>query len=148
MAIVPLPERGQPLDVTYIYALAEALNGVATQVSSASSNYTSIDTTTGAARQTLKTSEARLIGGYLTVVNNTTVVASDEREFGYDFSPNFKYPPIVTVTPVNIGNTPAGQNVSVLLKSVTTSRVEGVVRFGTSGDVSVAVNLIAIGVPN
>jgi len=148
MAIVPLPERGQPLDVTYIYALAEALNGVATQVSSASSNYTSIDTTTGAARQTLKTSESRLIGGYLTVVNNTTVVASDEREFGYDFSPNFKYPPIVTVTPVNIGNTPAGQNVSVLLKSVTTSRVEGVVRFGTSGDVSVAVNLIAIGVPN
>lgn len=148
MAIVPLPERGQPLDVTYIYALAESLNDLATQVTSTSSNYTSIDTSTGAGKQTLKTSESRIIGGYLTVVNNATVVASDEREFGYDFSPSFKYPPIVTVTPVNIGNTPAGQNVTVLLKTVTTSRVEGVVRFGASGDLSVAVNLIAIGVPN
>ncbi len=148
MAIVPLPERGQPLDVSYIYALAESINNVATQISSSSSNYTSIDTTTGAAKQTLKTSEARFVGGYLTVVNNATVVASDEKEFGYDFSPNFKYPPIVTVTPVNIGNTPAGQNVTVLLKTVTTSRIEGVVRFGSSGDLSVAVNIIAIGVPN
>lgn len=148
MAIVPLPERGQPLDVTYIYALAEGINNVATQVSSASSNYTTIDTSTGAGKQTLKTSETRIVGGYLTVVNNTTVVASDEKEFGYDFSPSYKYPPIVTVTPVNIGNTPAGQNVTVLLKNITTSRVEGVVRFGTAGDVSVAVNLIAIGVPN
>lgn len=148
MAIVPLPERGQPLDVTYIYALAESLNNVASQVSSSSSNYTTIDTSTGAGKQTLKTSDVRLVGGYITVANNTTVVASDEREFGYDFSPNFKYPPIVTATPLNIGNTPAGQNVTVLLKTVTTSRVEGVVRFGASGDLSVAVNLIAIGVPN
>lgn len=148
MAIVPLPERGQPLDVTYIYALAESLNTVASQLSSSTSNYTTIDTSTGAGKQTIKTSDARLVGGYITVANNTTVVASDEKEFGYDFSPNFKYPPIVTVTPLNIGNTPAGQNVTVLLKNVTTSRVEGIVRFGASGDLSVAVNLIAIGVPN
>ncbi len=44
MAKVPLPERGQPLDVTYIYQLADALNDVSTQVSSATYNYTTVDT--------------------------------------------------------------------------------------------------------
>jgi hypothetical protein len=34
------------------------------------------------------------------------------------------------------------------LKSVTTSRVEGIVRFGASGDLSLAVHLIIIGIPN
>ena len=28
MAKVPLPERGQPLDVTYLYQLIEAVNSV------------------------------------------------------------------------------------------------------------------------
>lgn len=54
----------------------------------------------------------------------------------------------MTATPVNVGNTPAGKNVSVILKNVTTSRVEGVVRFGSAGDLSLWVNLIIVGVPN
>ena len=44
MAKVPLPERGQPLDVTYIYQLAETINDLATQVSSATYNYTTTGT--------------------------------------------------------------------------------------------------------
>ena len=48
----------------------------------------------------------------------------------------------------NIGNTPAGQNASVILKTITTSRVEGLVRFNSSGDLSLAVNLIILGIPN
>jgi hypothetical protein len=147
MAKVPLPERGQPLDVTYIYQLADTVNEISTQVSSATYNYTSIDTTT-AGRQNIKTSEARVIGGYVEVANSSTVNAGNEKTFSYDFPSDFKYAPIATATPINVGNTPAGQNVTLILKSVTTSRVEGVVRFGASGDVSLAVHLIIIGVPN
>lgn len=147
MAKVPLPERGQPLDVTYIYQLAETINDLATQVSSATYNYTTIDTV-GAGKQNVKTSEARVIGGYVEVANNSTVSAGNEKTFSYDFPSDFKYAPIATATAVNIGNTPAGQNVTVILKSVTTSRVEGVVRFGASGDLSLAVNLVIIGIPN
>lgn len=147
MAKVPLPERGQPLDVTYIYQLADTVNEISTQVSSATYNYTTIDTTS-AGRQNIKTSEARIIGGYVEVANSSTVNAGNEKTFSYDFPSDFKYAPIATATPVNVGNTPAGQNVVVILKSVTTSRVEGVVRFGASGDVSLAVNLIIIGIPN
>ena len=138
MAKIPLPERGQPLD---------AVNDLSTQVSSATYNYTTIDTTS-AGKQNVKTSEARIIGGYVEVANNSTVNTGNEKTFSYDFPTDFKYAPIATATPVNIGNTPAGQNVTVILKTVTTSRVEGIVRFGASGDLSLAVHLIIIGIPN
>jgi hypothetical protein len=147
MAKVPLPERGQPLDVTYIYQLADTINDLSTQVSSATYNYTTIDTVS-AGKQSVKTSEARMIGGYVEIANNSTVSAGNEKTFSYDFPSDFKYQPIATATLVNVGNTPAGQNASVILKVVTTSRVEGIVRFGASGDLSLAVNLIILGIPN
>jgi hypothetical protein len=147
MAKVPLPERGQPLDVTYVYQLANAINDLSTQVSSATYNYTTVDTVS-AGKQSIKTSEARVIAGYVEVANNSTVSASSEKTFSYDFPSDFKYQPIATATAVNIGNTPAGQNVNVILKTVTTSRVEGIVRFNASGDLSLAVNLIIVGIPN
>jgi hypothetical protein len=127
--------------------LADTINDLSTQVSSATYNYTTVDTVS-AGKQSVKTSEARMIGGYVEVANNSTVSAGNEKTFSYDFPSDFKYQPIVTATAVNIGNTPAGQNVNVILKTVTTSRVEGIVRFGASGDLSLAVNLIVIGIPN
>ena len=147
MAKIPLPERGQPLDVPYIYKLVDTVNQLSTEVSSATYNYTTVDTVS-AGKQSVKTSETRIIGGYVEVANNSTVTAASEKSFSYNFPSDFKYQPIATATPVNIGNTPAGQNVSVILKTVTTSKVEGIVRFGASGDLSLAVNLIIIGIPN
>ena len=146
MAQIPLPERGQPLDVTYIYQLAEAINNISNQVTSATYNYTSIDAGTGAP-QNVKTSEARFIGGYKQVTNNTNVNAGEEKSDSYSFS-DFKFPPIITATISNIGGTAAGTDATVIIKSVTTSRVDFVVRFNTGGVASVGVNLIAIGVTN
>jgi hypothetical protein len=146
MAKVPLPERGQPLDVAYLYSLVDAVNDLSTQVASTTSNKTVLDTVS-AGKQEIKTSNSRIIGGYVEIANNSTVSAGNEKTFTYDFK-DFKYPPIVSATPVNIGQTPAGQNVSVILKPVTETRVEGVVRFGTSGDLSLAIHLIIVGIPN
>jgi len=146
MAKVPLPERGQPLDVTYIYQLAEAVNDISTKVSSATYKSTTIDAGT-AGPQSVKTSEAKLIGGYKEVANNKTVTASSEVPFSYSYS-DFKYAPIVTASPINVGGTPAGQNVTVTLTSVTTTKVDGIVRFNAAGDLTVGVNLVIIGIPN
>jgi len=146
MAQIPLPERGQPLDVTYIYQLAEAINNISNQVTSATYNYTSIDAGTGAP-QNVKTSEARFIGGYKEITNNTNVNAGEEKSDSYTFS-EFKYPPIVTATIYNLRGTAAGTDATVIIKSITTSRVDFVVRFNTGGVASVGVNLIAIGVTN
>lgn len=146
MAIVPVPERGQPLDVAYVAQLANAINNLSSQVSPATYKYVSVDTPQG--RQNVKASEAKIIGGYLEVVKNSTVTAGNEKDFSYDYD-DFKYRPVVTVTPQNIGTTgDAGKDVTVVLKEVTTSKVTGVVKFNTSGDVSVAVNLLIVGIPN
>jgi hypothetical protein len=146
MAIIPLPERGQPLDLAYVYSLANAVNDLSAQISPSSSKSTTLDTIIG--KQTLRTADSKVIGGIKVVTNNSIVTAGNESKFSYDFPSNFKYAPIVTATILNVGQTPAGKDVSIVLTSVTTSRVDGIVRFGTSGEVSVSVNLIAIGVPN
>jgi hypothetical protein len=147
MAKLPLPERGQPLDVSYIYQLATAVNDLSSQISPATYKYVTVDTA-GVGKQSVKASEARIIGGYVEVANNASKTAGDEVSFSYDFPSDFKYAPISTATPINVGNTEAGRNVSVILKTVTTSKIEGTVKFNTTGDVSVAVNLIVIGIPN
>lgn len=147
MARLPLPERGQPLDVSYIYSMAEVINQVATTVSTATYNYVSIDTPS-AGKQNAKITDTRMIGGYLEIVSGTNVDIGNERAFSYDFPADFKYAPIVTATAINLDGNPAGNAVIVTLKSITTSRITGTVRFNVKGTASVGLNLIIIGIPN
>jgi hypothetical protein len=143
---VPLPDRGQPLDVTYIYQLANAINSVASQISTASDNYTTVYTRE-AGQQQIKTNSAKVIAGYFDVVQNVSVESGQTVPFNFTYS-NFKYPPVVTATIVNTGTSDVAYNAQVVLRSITESRVDGVIRFGTSGDnVSITVNAIAVGIP-
>lgn len=147
MAKIPLPERGQPLDVTYIYQIVDVINDLATQVSSTSSNYTTIDSGT-AGKQNIKTSDAKIVAGYVQVVNNQNVNVTDIQTFEYNFGGDFKFPPTVTATLLNITGTPAGTNATVVLTKVESNRVFGSVKFNTAGVASVGVNIIAIGISN
>ena len=147
MAKVPLPERGQPLDVTYIYQLADTINDISTQVSSATYNYTTVDTL-NAGTQNIKTSGAKIVGKISALPPNSIVNAGNEKDFSVSFDGNFKFPPIVSATPVNVSGTPAGQNVSVVVTSVTNNGVSGTVRFNATGEVSISVHILAIGIPN
>jgi hypothetical protein len=147
MAILPVPERGQPLDVTYIYQIVKAINDLSTQVSPSTYKYVTVDTP-NAGKQSVKASEARVIGGYVQVTTSTTQTAGSNQPFSYDFPSEFKFAPIVTATPVNVGNTDAGKDVMVTLKSVSTSKVEGTVKFNSGGDTSIGINLVIIGIPN
>jgi hypothetical protein len=147
MAILPVPERGQPLDVTYIYQIVKAINDLSTQVSPSTYKYVTVDTP-NAGKQSVKASEARVIGGYVQVTTSTTQTAGSYQPFSYDFPSEFKFAPIVTATPVNVGNTDAGKDVMVTLKSVSTSKVEGTVKFNSGGDTSIGINLVIIGIPN
>jgi hypothetical protein len=148
MAKLPLPQRGQPIDLTYISDIVTAINNIASAVMPSSSyRYLTVDTP-ASGKQSIRTSDARIIGGYAEIVTNATVSAGFEKEFSYDFNVGeFTYAPIVTATPVNIGKTAAGQNLSVIIKEITTSNVTGVVKFNTSGEASVGINLIVVGIP-
>jgi hypothetical protein len=148
MAKIPLPERGQPLDVTYISQLAQVVNELSSVVSPATYKYTSIDIP-NSSKQNINISEARVIGGRVRVVPSGTITAGEEKTFTYSFAGEFKYTPIATATAVNFGDTIAGKNITVVLKNITTSGLEGFVKFNTTGDnVTIDVNLIIIGVPN
>lgn len=146
MAKVPLPDRGQPLDVTYLYQIANALNDAVDSISTATYNYTSIDTR-GIGREDVKNSNAKVYAAYKDIVTNETISSNTTKPFTIDFASEFKYPPIVTATAVNTGTSTIGNDVFAVITSVSTSRVEGVVRFNSSGNVSTSVNIIAIGLP-
>lgn len=146
MAKIPLPERGLPLDVTYLYQMANAINDLASQISSAVYNYTTIKTRE-ASDQSIKTSEARVVAGFIDVVNNENVLAGTTKPFSYDYPSDFKYAPIAVATPVNTGQTTVGNDVTIVLTSVTTSRVDGIIKFASTGTMSVSINLMVIGIP-
>jgi hypothetical protein len=149
MANIPVPERGQPLDLAYIYQLANAVNQLSLQASYSANKFVSIESPAGGARQDIKITDSRMVGGFHQLAPNSNVTAGSSVDFSYNFpGADFKYPPIVTATPINISGTEAGSDVTVIIKLITTSRVEGVAKFGTSGTASVGINLIALGVPN
>ena len=146
MAKIPLPDRGQPLDVTYIYQIANAINDVSNEISSATYNYTTISTR-DAGPQVIQTRAARIIGGYVDIVNSEDVTAGTTKPWSLAYSSDFKYPPIATATVINRGTSDYGDDVTVVIKSITTSRIEGIVKFNRTGQVTVSVNVLAIGIP-
>lgn len=146
MAKVPLPDRGQPLDVTYLYQIANAVNDLSDSISTATYNYTSVDTRT-IGRQDLKNNNAKFYAGYVDVVTDVTVFANTTKPWSINFASDFKYVPIVTATPVNTGTSTIGNDVTITITSVTTNAVNGIVRYNSSGNVSTSVNIFAIGLP-
>jgi hypothetical protein len=147
MATIPLPERGQPIDLSYIYQIAEAINDLSLQVSPTNNRYVTIETPADGKQSTVS-SGVKINAAYVSVYTNKTVKPGDEQTFSYNYPAEYKFAPVATATPVNVSDTPAGRSVSVILKSVTTSRVDGVVRFNADGEASVGVNLIIVGIPN
>jgi hypothetical protein len=75
------------------------------------------------------------------------VTGGTEKEFYYTFPADFKYAPVATATVINVGATDAGEDVTVVLKTVSTSRIDGIVKFNTTGKLSIGVNIIAVGIP-
>lgn len=145
MAILPLPERGQPIDVEYLYKVTAAVNALSDQVSRATYRYTTVDTP-ASGPQSVRTGDARIKGGYKNItVSNATV--GQRAPWTYSLGSDFKYTPIVVATPVHKG-TGAAPDVKVVITSVTTQSVNGVVIFGQAGRIDLDINVLAIGIPN
>lgn len=146
MSKIPIPDRGQPLDVAYIYQIVDAVNDLAGRLSSSSAGYISVDTSAG--NRVTSASETKVVAGEKTIYSSLTTVTTDSRaSFSYAFNSEFQYPPIVTATPVLLQGTTAGQDVSIVIDSVTNSQVSGTVNFNSAGSVALKVNIIAVGIP-
>jgi hypothetical protein len=148
MSKIPLPERGQPIDVSYVYQITNAINQLSDQIATTGYNYTTIDTPS-AGKQNVKTSETRMIGGSVVVTSNSSQTADSTKSFTFSYNGNFKYTPIATATIVNTGGVgTAGDGATVVLTSIDANGLTGLVRFDKTGNASTTVNLIIIGIPN
>lgn len=144
---LPIPQRGQPLDVTFISDIVRSINDLYDKVAIKISAYASLWTVSG--RKQVRSSEVKFVSGQVKINTEKTTNADQYVEFEYRFDIAFKYPPVVTASPISLRDTAstAAKNATIVLTSVTTNSVRGVAKFETSGEFTVGVNIIAIGIP-
>jgi hypothetical protein len=145
MARLTVPQRGQPLDVSYIYSLVETVNQLTDQLGTSQQNVTQIVKKDGTSN-TVGTGRSSILGVTTNIATSKTVTPGSQEPFSINY--NFKYPPIVVATPWNTGDTDAGKNVSVVVTKVSNTSASFLVRFDTGGVATVDINVLAIGIPN
>ena len=141
---IPLPQRGQPIDIDYLYQIVSQINTLTTKISSNSTVLSSIDNGINGVKQST-TNNLRFYASTKSV-KKSQVTANTTEPWFIDFSPNFLYVPIVIATPVNNNSTStAGDRVSVVINKIATNRVDGKMIFNVAGNIDVNINIIAIG---
>jgi len=141
MGLISLPERGQPLDVNYIYEMANQIYELQKATTNTSTNISRING--------VGTTNNRVIF-YANSVSMTypNVISGESREFEATLQ-GFTTPPQVTATVLNTAgatSSTAGDNVNLVLTLVSNDIVKGKVRFGTPGPISLLINIMAIGI--
>ena len=138
MAAIPLPERGQPLDVNYIYDMVSQINSIANTIAIRATSTSKVNENTDT------TSNLKMFSATKTL--STTNASGNTTESFFFTYPEFKFTPVATATIINNTGSTTGDDVICTLRNVGTSRAEGVVRFNTSGAVNLSVSVIAIGI--
>jgi hypothetical protein len=142
MAKIPLPERGQPIDVSYIAQITNAINELSDALINTGYNYTTVNGTD------IQTANARIIARTINVSPGSSQTADKTVPFTFAYNLNFKSTPVATATIVNTGRTDAGDAATVILTDINANSISGLVRFQKTGNVTADVNVIVIGIPN
>lgn len=87
MPSLPLPERGQPFDVTYVYNIVQSINELYSQIGISKKGYTSL-TTTDSGPQQIKTSEAQIDLASVRVSTSSLQTAGTSLPWSHDFKKN------------------------------------------------------------
>lgn len=140
---LPLPERGQPLDLSYIYQMANAINDLNNQV--VANSVTSVVNNGIDLREDARTSNLRFYAT-TTSIQAGNVSAGTSRDWSVDLSPNFLYTPVVTATVQNNTSSTAGNNITLVIKNITTGRVDGNILYNAAGSIDIRINVIAVGI--
>lgn len=144
---LPIPQRGQPLDVTFISDIVRSINDLYDKVAIKVSAYANLWTVTG--RKQVRSSEVKFVTGQVKINTEKTTSNDQYVDFEYRFDIAFRYPPVTTATPISLRDTASksSKDATVILTSVTTNSVRGTVKFETKGEFTVGVNIIAVGIP-
>jgi hypothetical protein len=137
-----VPQRGQPLDVSYVYDIVAAVNELADRLSSSGNGTFKIISETGeSSGGSINTmtvfAKTHVLG------TSKTVTAGQQEAFSITY--NFQNPPMVVATPFDSEKTAAGQDTSVVITSVTNTNASFIVRYNTAGVTNTKINVLAIG---
>jgi hypothetical protein len=141
MAKIPLPERGQPIDVSYIAQITNAVNELSDQIVTTGYNFSTIN------GRDIQTSNLRIVAGSVVVSPGTAQTADRTVTFNFDYNLNFQTAPVATATILNTNRTDAGDAATVMLTNVNANGLQGLVRFQKTGNVNAEVQIIVVGIP-
>jgi hypothetical protein len=140
---IPLPERGQPIDLNYLYQIANSINDLSNAVST--SNTTSVINNGINPREDVTTNKLRFYATTRNVVVGN-VNGGTSQNWSVDLSPDFLFTPVAVATVQNNTASTAGNNITLVIRNITTSRVEGNVLYNAGGSIDININVIAVGV--
>jgi hypothetical protein len=139
MAVLPLPQRGQPIDYDYLYQMTEAINKVSNQLSVTNVGNI-VDTAAGTSRKQVP------VGQTIIVAKKYSLnITSTSTSFEILFDTMFDYPPVTTITPFINNQTSNNTITSWTITSLTTTGVKGTVTTSTTGALSVELQMTAVG---
>lgn len=141
---IPLPERGQPIDLNYLYQIASAVNDLNTRV--ASSDTTSVVDNGIQLPENVTTSNLRFYATGAVNIAKPNVTAGTSDPWSVTFNSDFLYTPVAVATVRNNTSSTAGNNITLVIKNVTTGRVDGNIIYNERGSIDININVIAIGV--
>jgi hypothetical protein len=141
---LPLPQRGQPFDVSLISNIITSINDLWDNIVVNASNYASI-WTFAEGKKSIRSSEVKFVTGRTENINGK-MTDGDVKPFSYTFDSPFLLPPVVTATAQALDNSEPSKSAYAVITSVSVGKIEGIVRFESKGQASIAVNIIAIGV--
>lgn len=146
--MLPLPDRGTPIDSQVLYEIIEEVNSLRQAVTSATYKTTTITSETGNTRD-IRTGDARIYG---TVHSINQDVAAGEVVLipNIPLTNTFAYTPLVVATPVLTSQSNTATNspvVNISLTSVTRTAVGLRLKFLTEGKAEMRINILAIGIP-
>jgi hypothetical protein len=138
------PERGQPIDVDYLYEIVNAINTINNQIVSTSNAESRVAGSTSTQTDAVKTSSLKFYASQVTVTS-ANVSADQTITTKIIFPSNFLYAPIVTATPIVQDGSDASKNVIATIQNVTSGGVDVLLTFKKAGQTDVDIHLIAIG---
>lgn len=146
MVQISLPEKGQPLDIDYLSEIASSINEINQELGPKNAAAVSRIAGPDSSRtESIKTSSVKIHAIQVPVASGK-VSAGGIVTRTVEFSPNFLYPPIVTVTPIIRAYRDQSKNCIATIEGVNTAGVDIVFTFTANADnVSVDAHIIAIG---
>ena len=143
-----LPQRGQPIDYSYLYQLVEQVNSLSAELARNKSSNQIDNGEVSQARDKVGISETKIVAKKHKVGTHKVKDAKDSIPFTITFD-GFLYAPVVTITPQASDKAQSSEmDIYLVIKNITPNSVTGTIQLnaGAKETADISLNMIAVGV--